>query len=72
MLNGISCDRLSTAVPAVRAHPDRYKKDFDAVIAFITQYISRKAPTTSVKGASFTQIRPAKRQKTSTRSGTFR
>ena len=34
-LSGIRSDKLFTAVAAVRAHPDKYKKDFD--IAFLTQ-----------------------------------
>ena len=62
---------MSTAVAAVRAHPDKYKKDFDAVVAFLTQYIDMKAPTASVKVAFVTQIRPAKRQKNSTSRGMF-
>ena len=61
LLNDIMCDRLSIAVAAVRAHPDRYEKDFDAVITFLSQYIDRKTPTLSVKVASITQTRPAKR-----------
>ena len=56
---------MSTAVTAVRAHPDKYKKDFDTVVTFLIQYIDRKESTPSVKVASFTQTRPAKRQKTS-------
>ena len=63
---------MSTAVATVRAHPDKYKKDFDAVVAFLTQYIDKKAPTPSVKVASVTQTRPAKRQKTSASPSTFR
>ena len=46
---------MLTAVAAVRAHPDRYEKDFDAVVAFLTQYIDKKTPTLSVKVASVTQ-----------------
>ena len=63
---------MSTAVAIVRAHPDRYKKDFNAVDTFFPLYIDRKAPTLSVKVAFVTQTRPAKRQKTSTNHGTFR
>ena len=63
---------MSTAVAAVRAHPDKYEKDFDAVVAFLTQYIDKKAPTPSVKVASVTQTRPAKRLKTGASCGTFR
>ena len=63
---------MSTAVATVRAHPDKYKKDFDAVVAFLTQYIDKKAPTPSVKVASVTQTRHAKWQKTSTSLGTFK
>ena len=62
---------MSTAVAAVRIHPEKYKKDFDAVVTFLTQFINKKAPTLSVKVASVTQIRPAKRQKTSTSCGFF-
>ena len=62
---------MSTAVAAVRAYPDKYEKDFDAVVAFLSQYIDRKAPTLIVKVASVTHTRPAKRQKTSTNHGTF-
>ena len=50
-------------VAAVRAHPDRYEKDFNAVVAFLSQYIDRKAPTPSVNIASINQYRPAKRHK---------
>ena len=72
LLNCIRCDRLSTAVAAGRAHPDRYEKDFDAVVAFLTQYIDKKALTPSVKVASVTQTSHAKRQKTNASCGTFR
>ena len=37
LLNDIRCDKLSTAIAAVRVHPDKYKKDFNAVVAFLTQ-----------------------------------
>ena len=53
-LNGIRCDKLSTAVATVMAPPDKYKKDFDAVVTFHTQYIDKRAPTPSVKVASVT------------------
>ena len=72
LLNGIRCDKLSTAVATVRAHPDRYEKDVDTVITFLSQYTDRKAPTPSVKVAFITQTRPAKRQKISTSCGTFK
>ena len=72
LLNGIRCDKLSTAVTTVGAHTDKYKKDFDVVVAFLTQYINKKAPTPSVKVASVNQTRPAKWQKTSTNNGTFK
>ena len=60
------------AVAAVRAHPDRYEKDFDTVVTFLTQNIDKRAPTPSMKVASVTQIRPAKQQKTSASCNTFR
>ena len=63
---------MSTSDATVRAHPDKYKKDFDAVVAFLTKYIDNRAPTPSVKVASVTQTRPAKQQKTSASHETFR
>ena len=36
LLNSIKCDKMSTAAAAVRAHPDKYKKDFDAVVTILT------------------------------------
>ena len=48
LLNGVRCDKLSTVVVAVRVHSDKYEKDFDAVSAFLTQYIDKRAPTPSV------------------------
>ena len=63
---------MSMAVATVRAHPGKYEKDFDTVVAFLTQYTGKKAPTSSVKVAFVTQTRPAKRQKTSTSHGIFR
>ena len=52
LFNGKMCDKLFTAVTAVRAHPDKYKKNFDAVVTFLIQYINKRAPTPSVKVAS--------------------
>ena len=72
LLNGIRCDKLFTAVPTVRAHLDNYKKDFNAVVSFLSQCIDKKAWTPSVKVASVGQNRPANWQKTSTTIGTFR
>ena len=71
-MNGFSCDKLSTAVTTVRAHPDKYKKDFDAVVAFFTQYIDKRAQKLSKKVASVTQTKPAKWQKISASHGTFK
>ena len=68
LLHGIRCDKLSTA----RVHSDKYKKDFNAVVALLTQYIDMSAPTPSVKVASVTQTRSAKRQKASTSHSTFK
>ena len=41
----------------VRADPDKYEKDFDAVVAFLTQYIGKKATMPSVKVAVVGQNR---------------
>ena len=66
LLNGIRCDKLSTAVATVRAHPNKYEKDFDFI-----QYIDKTLPTPSVKVASVAHNRPAKWQKTNAGHGTF-
>ena len=34
VLNVIRCDKLSTAVATVMAHPEKYQKDFDIVVTF--------------------------------------
>ena len=52
LMNGIRCGKLSTVVAAVRVHPDKYEKDFDAVVTFLTQYIDKRSPAPSVKVAS--------------------
>ena len=65
-------DKFSMAVAAVMAHSDKYKKDFDMVVAFLIQYIDKRAPTLSVKIAFVRQIRPAKWQNTSTNYGTLK
>ena len=63
---------MSTAVATVRVHPEKYKKDFNAVVTSLTQYIDKRAPTLSVKVTSVTQIRPAKWQKASASCSTFK
>ena len=63
---------MSTAVAAVRAQPDKYKKDLDVVVALLAQYINKRAPTPSVKVVSVGQTKPVKQQKTSTSHGTFK
>ena len=52
---------MSTAVTTGRAHPDKYEKNFDAIIALFTQYIYKRATTLSVMVASIVQNRPANR-----------
>ena len=47
-VNGIRCNKLPTAVTVVRAHPEKYEKEFNTVIAFLTQYIDKRTPTQSV------------------------
>ena len=72
MLNGIRCDKLSTAITTVWAHPDKYEKDFAVVVTFITQDMDKRAPTPSVKVASVTQTRPSKQQENSASHSTFK
>ena len=62
LLNGIRCDKLSKAVDAVRAHLDKYEKDFHVLVVFLTQYINKREPKLNVKFASVGQTRPAKWQ----------
>ena len=69
-MNVIRCDKLSTTVAAVRAHPDEYEKDFDAV-AYLLPIINMHGPMLSIEVASITYSRPVKRQKTSPVYGTF-
>ena len=71
-MNGIRCDKLSTAVAAVRVQSDQHEKAFDDFVTFITQYIDKRVPTPKVKVASVMKARPAKQQKTSTTLGTFK
>ena len=63
---------MSTAVATAMAHPDKYKKDFDTIVAILTQYIDKRVPTPSVMVAYVGHSRPAKRQKTSATCGTFK
>ena len=63
---------MSTAVAKVRVHPDKPEKDFVAVVTFLSQYISKKSLTPSVKVASVGLNKHAKQQKTSTMHGTFK
>ena len=46
---------MSPAVATVREHPDKYKKDFNAAVIFLSQYIDKRAPTPSVTVASVGQ-----------------
>ena len=63
---------MSTTVTAVRAHPDKNEKDVNAIVAFLTQYIDKRAPTPSVKVVFVSHNRTAKRQKISASCGTFK
>ena len=63
---------LLTEAITVRVHLDKYEKDIDAVVAFITKYINKRAPTLRVKIASVGQMRSDKWQMTSATHGTFK
>ena len=63
---------MSIAAATVKAHADRYKKDFDVVVAYLLQYVEKHGPTMSVNVVSVTQSRPAKRQKSDEAHGTFK
>ena len=64
--------QASTAVATVRVHLDKYEKDFNAIVTFLTQYIDKRQFTTSAKVASVTQTTPAKQKKTSAVHGTLK
>ena len=64
--------QFPTAVTTLRAHPDKYKKYFDSVVIFLTQYINKKAQTPIVKVVSVAEAWHAKWQKTSTTLVTFK
>ena len=55
--------QVSIADAAVRAHQDKYEKNFDAVVTFLSQYINKGAPTPNAQDASVGQSRPAKWQR---------
>ena len=42
LLNGIRWEMVSVVVAAVKAHPDKYVKDFDAVTTFFTSTLTKK------------------------------
>ena len=54
LLNGIRCEKLSIVIVIVMALPDKYEKDFDAMVTFLTQYIDKWGPKLSVKVAYVT------------------
>ena len=57
---------------AIRAHPDKYEKDFDAIVAYLSWYIDKQWPTLTIKVESVAQARPTKKQKISSAYGTFK
>ena len=63
---------MSTTIAIEWVHPEKYEKDFDAVVTFLIQYINKRAPTLSLKVASVTQTRPTRQQKTSASHGIFK
>ena len=56
----------------VKAHPDKYEKDVDAVVAYLLQYVEKQGPTTSVEVASVVQSGPSNWQAASEAHGTFK
>ena len=59
LLNGIECDKMSTAVAAVRAHLDRYENNFGEAVDFHSQYVDEQGPTISFMVESLNQNIPA-------------
>ena len=56
---------MFTAVTVVRANPDKYEKDFNAIVAFLTQYIDKRAYANSYmsSGRKLDSLRVRKLQK---------
>ena len=42
LLNDIMCDKLSTAVTTERVYPDKFEKDFDSLVIFLTQCLHKR------------------------------
>ena len=68
----LGCDKFLTKITTLKAYPDKYEKDFNAVVTYLTQYINKRGPTPSNNVAFIAQTRPAKQQKISTVHGTFK
>ena len=51
---------------------DVNKKDFDAVVAYLSRYIKKHGPLTSVKEAYIAQCKLVKRQESSKTFSTFK
>ena len=52
---------MPTTVITVNAHPDRYEKNFDTVVVYLSQYLKKQGPSLSVKVVSTTKVKPTKR-----------
>ena len=72
VLNEIRWEKTSTEGITVKAHPDRYEKEIDAVVAYLSQYVKKWQPTMSVEVSSIAQGWPNKIQKNSETFSTIR
>ena len=52
-------DEMSPDTALVRVNPDRYEKELDTYVTYLSKYVEMSGPMKSVKVASVTQFRPA-------------
>ena len=63
---------MSTVVVTLKASPDKYKKDFDMAVTYLSQYTRKKGKNTDSKVSSIAQWRPMIKHKISEAHDTFK
>ena len=46
LLPGIQCRKISTTVAAVKAHPDKNERDFQAAVVYLFKDAEKRGPMT--------------------------
>ena len=70
--NGISVWQDIYSNVIAKAHPDKYDKNFDALLACLFQHVEKQGPMMNAKVASVSWLRLVKRQKISQAHRTIR